>query len=65
MGGACSLARKQSAVADEALETAGKTSVVLNLSENQLEEFLECFNAFDKDGASHLGSGHLPCMRID
>jgi len=37
-------------------------SVVLKLSENQLEEFRECFNAFDKDGGGSIDSHELQAL---
>ena len=52
---------KRSAVADEADAKDGRAlqfqdSVVMQLSENQLEEFREAFNAFDKDGGGSIDS---------
>ena len=57
---------KTSAVADEAAAKIGKASleqsVVLKLSENQLEEFRECFNAFDKDGGGSIDAEELEAL---
>ena len=66
MGGSCGKSR--SAVADEAAAKIGagtkgvEDSVVLKLSENQLEEFRECFNAFDKDGGGSIDSEELEAL---
>ena len=58
---------KISAVAEEAGAKVGgasapEDSVVLKLSENQLEEFRECFNAFDKDGGGSIDSQELEAL---
>jgi len=34
-------------------------SVVLKLSQTQLDEFRECFNAFDKDGGGSIDASEL------
>ena len=38
-------------------------SVVLKLTEHQLEEFRECFNAFDKDGGGSIDSTELGAQK--
>lgn len=58
---------KISAVAEEAGTKLGGASapddsVVLKLSENQLEEFRECFNAFDKDGGGSIDAEELEAL---
>ena len=66
MGGAVSCgAAKVSAVAEEAGKKigGGEDSVVLKLTENQLEEFRECFNAFDKDGGGSIDAKELGAPR--
>lgn len=59
----CGASNSASAVADEATDkiggAKGSGSVVLRLTETQLEEFRECFNAFDKDGGGSIDSTEL------
>ena len=53
----------ESAFAAEARRSIGSgkhmDSVVMRLTETQLEEFRECFNAFDKDGGGSIDSDEL------
>ena len=60
MGGGAS---KKSAIAEDARKKLGgsgsETSVVMKLTEHQLDEFRECFNAFDKDGGGSIDSNEL------
>ena len=48
-----------SAIAETAKGNDASDSVVLKLNANQLEEFRECFNAFDKDGGGSIDSDEL------
>ena len=65
MGGVVSCGgSSESAVAAEARSSLGSPvkhadSVVMRLTETQLEEFRECFNAFDKDGGGSIDSTEL------
>jgi calmodulin len=68
MGGAVSMCSPSAPAAAEQARRVGKVtpetseSVVLKLSENQLEEFRECFNAFDKDGGGSIDSHELQAL---
>jgi len=57
MGGAVSRGAK---VADGG--SKNKDSVVLQLRDNQLDEFRECFNAFDKDGGGSIDATELESL---
>ena len=61
MGGAISRGgAKISVIGEEAEKIGNKSdSVVLKLKDNQLDEFRECFNAFDEDGGGSIDKNEL------